>query len=1495
MIRRNGLALACVLAVTAHAYGGVKTLTLDGTTDSATPSFTVVEQTAGSLRLQMRLGALDHEEFAVDGEVFSAFTIPGGGIRGADGQPGLPVITRLVAVPSNAAVSVKSVTHKQTVLAGYRVFPVQPDQAADFVIDRAAYAQPIVNAPPAVEVGEPALFHSLRVVPLTFSPVTYDPLRDELTVCTEIEVKLDFGGHDPRNGSPLPRSRIPESFHFMYQDVVLNYDASMDRSGVEVGPGTYLVIHRAVDGVLTRLQPLIDWRTRQGFNVLVASTTQTGTTTTTIKNYIQNIYDTADPPLEFVTLAGDADGTYAIPCYSYSGGSADHQYTMLEGGDNLADVHLGRLSFSDLNNLQAIVTKILTYETNPPTIDAGWFRRASLTGDQSTSGITCIQVNQWVKTQLLREGYTQIDTIWSSPFVSQMVNSLNQGLTVFGYRGYLGMSGFGTGDASGLTNGFKLPFALMPTCGTGDFSGSTCRPEAFLRNANGGGIGAVGTATLSTHTRYNNCYYNGAWEGAINGADHRLGSAHTRGKLNLYLNFQYDGSNAMAFSCWNNLMGDPATPMWTGFPVTQMVSYPATLPVGAASVPVTVTSAFGPVEGALVTLHKGSEVHVSGYTDYAGRINLPLGAVTAGAVLVTATKHNHKPYQGSVTMGSGGTYVGYVNSTVDDDGSGGSSGNGNGIVNPAETIELAVALRNYGTSTATGVTATLYSIDPYVTILDGDESFGDIGAGATVWSAEDFDVSVAPATPDGHVLSLDLTAQSGSSSWTSLIQLPVQSAAFEADHFTWGGGGLTPDPGESGTLSVRISNTGSIAGATVTGVLATSSPWITVTDATGSYGSIAVGGAVENTANPFALSIAPDCVKGHQASFTLTLTFNGQAQDIVEFTYPIGTTATTDPTGPDAYGYYAFDNTDTGYLYAPTYSWVEIDPNYGGPGADVGLTDFGYQQDHTKVMTLPFTFRFYGEDYTQISICSNGWVAMGQSYLKLLMNQILPGSGSPEAAICAFWDDLYQSGTNRVYYWHDTANHRYVIQWSRMKNYIDSSPSQTQNVEAILHDPVYYPTPTGDGEILFQYQTVNNSDYRNGYATVGIQNQDHTDGLLYTYANSYTTGSASLTAGRAIRILPIGSLTIGTLQGDVTNASNGGTPIPGVTIRAIETNQTMVTGGDGHYTGSLQEGTYTIRAEHPSFALETVGGVAIVEDETTTVNFSLTDVAGPAISATTVLPTTDDTTGPYVVETTITDYSSITGKHLYYTINGGSAQEAALAVISPTTGLHRAEIPGQPLNTQVEYWVEAQDIAANTSRDPSSGTYGFGVLASVVIASHDMESDQGWTVGATGDDATSGIWVRCDPNGVWNSSVEVQPEDDATPDPGVMCFITGNDPPGSTQGADDVDNGTTTLLSPWFDLSQYVGVVLNYRRWYTNDTGSSPGLDYWVVQVTADGSTWVTLENTAASDRSWALKTYALDEYIALSNTVRLRFVASDVSPGSVVEAGVDDVMLTGF
>lgn len=73
-------------------------------------------------------------------------------------------------------------------------------------------------------------------------------------------------------------------------------------------------------------------------------------------------------------------------------------------------------------------------------------------------------------------------------------------------------------------------------------------------------------------------------------------------------------------------------------------------------------------------------------------------------------------------------------------------------------------------------------------------------------------------------------------------------------------------------------------------------------------------------------------------------------------------------------------------------------------------------------------------------------------------------------------------------------------------------------------------------------------------------------------------------------------------------------------------------------------------------------------------------------------------------------------------------------------------------------------------------------------------------------------WTHVDPTGTYSATRGwVEPVDDATTDPGRFCWITG---------ADAAVTGTTTLVSPLFDLSGTTWATVGYRRWFqTSSTG----------------------------------------------------------------------------
>ncbi len=116
----------------------------------------------------------------------------------------------------------------------------------------------------------------------------------------------------------------------------------------------------------------------------------------------------------------------------------------------------------------------------------------------------------------------------------------------------------------------------------------------------------------------------------------------------------------------------------------------------------------------------------------------------------------------------------YNDHLVDDDSLGSSSGNGDGIVNPGETIELNLQVRNIGSQTATGLQGTLSTTSPYVNITDAEEGYGNVGAGQTAWSLGDYDFKLSSSAPVGENLTFQLDFEDiPGHTWTDEFEIEV--------------------------------------------------------------------------------------------------------------------------------------------------------------------------------------------------------------------------------------------------------------------------------------------------------------------------------------------------------------------------------------------------------------------------------------------------------------------------------------------------------------------------------------------------------------------------------------------------------------------------------------------------------------------------------------------------------------------------------------------------
>ncbi len=1097
------------------------------------PRIDVISADDSGVRFTFDLPALEVQTYDLDGTLYQTVTFPGSELQGANGEPCLPAFTRYVAIPAASGAQVNIVSAEEQTLAGYRLLPMQAEENETFAIDRELYGRDAFLALEArsVVAGNPSVLRGLRVVPITFTPVSYNPATGELRAAHHIEVSVDFGGEDLRNQLPREVPLTP-AFDRLYRSMVLNYDTGEQSAPASVAPhqGTYLVISKPNPDWVNRLEPLLEWRRRMGYNVVHVTTDDIGSTSSSgIRDWILDAYETWDYPPDYITIVGDASGGETIPTFydPYSGGEGDHPYTQLAGDDLAPDAFIGRLSADTALRLSLIVHKITSYEHSPYLDDPDWFTRATLVGDTNPSGPTCQQIQEWVREKLVELGYTDIDEIYGGYLDDDdILDSIDRGLTYFGYRGYYNMSGVSASEIAAVTNGPMMCFGLNLTCDTGSFAHGASRSEAWLRaGITGenpvptGGIGSIGTATIYTATRFNNCFYGGTAYGLFWEGHYQLGPAHARGKMEIISCYEaYYYNNAVRYCYWNTLIGDPATEMWTGYPEPLSVYYPATVPRGANVVTIDVRDgAAQPVEGAWVYLYRedapGEDplIPVGGYTGADGQVQLPIDTGTDGAVLVTVTGHNLYPHRGSFEVGQVTSYVGLQSYAVDDD-----DGNADEIPNPGERIGIWPYLFNYGTQVAADVELTASLDDPYVALLDGGPlSYGNISPGELATADGAIRIRVHETCPIGHPIALDLDITSGVNHWVAVLNLEVAGADLVYDGHELGDVGTRLDPGESGTLTITLRNDGNYAASgPIAATLISDSYAVQVTDYEATYPGISAGGTGSNESNPFAISSPSDCLPGQMAHLRLSLRFADGVYDTASLVMQVGIADSDDPTGPDDYGYLAYDVTDTGYPEAPVFDWVDINPNSGGPGTSCGLSDFGSGQDDTRQFALPFDFTFYGETFDVVSICSNGWLAMGDTDLENYRNWYLPSAGGPRNMIAPFWDNLKQSGDGIVCHWYDEANHRYIVAWDNVKNQYNGT---YEAFEVILYDPMWYPTVTGDGVFVYQYELMSNSDSQQMYATAGIQDREHTTGITYSYYSVEPPTAAFFDAGLAIK------------------------------------------------------------------------------------------------------------------------------------------------------------------------------------------------------------------------------------------------------------------------------------------------------------------------------------------------------------------------------------------
>ena len=245
-----------------------------------------------------------------------------------------------------------------------------------------------------------------------------------------------------------------------------------------------------------------------------------------------------------------------------------------------------------------------------------------------------------------------------------------------------------------------------------------------------------------------------------------------------------------------------------------------------------------------------------------------------------------------------------------------------------------------------------------------------------------------------------------------------------------------------------------------------------------------------------------------------------------------------------------------------------------------------------------------------------------------------------------------------------------------------------------------------------------------------------------------------------------------------------------------------------------------------------------------------------------------------------------TGK-LYVNDGGGWT---VLDMIEVEPNVYDAVFPAIDCASQVAFYFSADTTSAHTQYWPADAPdttfFTLSAYGLEVLFADDCNEDLGWTVSGY---VVDGPWERGIPITECNRG---NPQYDA--DGSGWCYLTDNSAANACNS--DVDDGTTILTSPIMDASGG-SAMISYYRWYSNTYGNDPMNDIFEVEVSDDGgATWTNLETVGPGgsevDGGWFYKEFVVDDFVEPTDQFQIRFKASDLNDGSVVEAGVDGIEL---
>ncbi|MDP3114672.1 MAG: C25 family cysteine peptidase [Candidatus Cloacimonadaceae bacterium] len=870
---KNYFVMFVLLLLTAMLAAATGTIQL-GTMPT---SVELLRSTQDGLSIRYSIEKLSYDEVPTAEGVFTNLYVEHYTTTNKEGLPRLPLMRQLISVPVGATVvpRISSAQRKTISLAEggihYPIFPRQESvsKSADlskipFVVNRDFYNGRGWTDELSIRVEDLGFMRGERLFALDFVPVRYNPGSKEIEVIEYAEVSVSFVEGDHSATSELKAKTYSPAFEGIFSGTVINHQPI--RISLNRHPMSYVII--TPQAFVAALQPFIEWKTREGFNIILATTEQIGATTNGIITYMQGLWSAAttqNPAPSYLLIVGDVA---QVPANTGATGAhvTDLTYVRLQGTDYMPELYYGRFSATTPAEVTNQVNKTLMHEQYTMPSDAYLSQVVMIAGVDASWSITHAngQINYGTNNYFNPAHGIQSSTYLypaSGSADAAIVQSVSAGVAYVNYTAHGSQTDwsdptFTISNINSLQNTNKSSVVVGNCCLTNAFNTGICFGEAWLRAVNKGGVIYIGG---TNNTFWDEDYW---WAVGHKPPAVGAGSPFVPGRTGVYDALFHDNnepfadwaSNAGGMIVAGNLavvqsnstrrdyyweiysiMGDPSLVPYLGIPAQNSAQLSDTIFLGVSSMNIVATPF------SYVAISKNNVLHGVGLADANGNLTLNFTPFSEpGTAQIVMTRSMRRPLIANIQVTPNvGPYVTISPITVIDP-------NANGIAEAGEIISMGLTFTNVGIADAANLSVTISSISQYVSILNNTAAIANVPAGGNITVNNLFSIQISPMIPNQTSVPFEFLITDGSNQWISSRSLTVNAPNVQIGNVTMSdanGNGFL-EAGETISISFNLSNTGHMNAESGIMVLIANPNQVTLNNYSFTLPSISVGGSL---------------------------------------------------------------------------------------------------------------------------------------------------------------------------------------------------------------------------------------------------------------------------------------------------------------------------------------------------------------------------------------------------------------------------------------------------------------------------------------------------------------------------------------------------------------------------------------------------------------------------------------------------------------------------